>query len=62
MGRAMLLLVSGLIIVFGVIQMSLNAKQQTMAEFNVQYANSLVARNTTLLAATSPNVAVGRAE
>jgi len=46
MGRAMLLLVSGLIIVFGVIQMSLNAKQQTMAEFNVQYANSLVARNT----------------
>lgn len=46
MGRAMLLLVSGLIIVFGVIQMSLNAKQQAMAEFNVQYANSLVARNT----------------
>lgn len=46
MGRAMLLLVSGLIIVFGVIQMSLNAKQQAMAEFNVEYANSLVARNT----------------
>lgn len=45
MGRAMLLLVSGLIIVFGVIQMSLNAKQQAMAEFNVNYANTLLARN-----------------
>lgn len=46
MGRAMLLLVSGLIIVFGMIQMSLNAKQQTMAEFNMTYANTLIARNT----------------
>ncbi len=46
MGRAMLLLCSGLIIVFGVVQMSLNAKQQSMATFNVDYANSLNARNT----------------
>lgn len=46
MGRAMLLLCSGLIIVFGVVQMSLNAKQQSMATFNVAYANSLNARNT----------------
>lgn len=46
MGRAMLLLCSGLIIVFGVVQMSLNAKQQSMATFNVAYANTLNARNT----------------
>lgn len=46
MGRAMLLLCSGLIIVFGVVQMSLNAKQQSMATFNVAYANSINARNT----------------
>lgn len=44
MGRAMLLLCSGLIIVFGMIQVSLNAKQQTMVELNAQYANSLLAR------------------
>jgi hypothetical protein len=42
----MLLLCSGLIIVFGVVQMSLNAKQQSMATFNVAYANSINARNT----------------
>ncbi len=45
MGRAMLLLVSGLVIVFGVVQLSLNAKHQSMAEFNVTYANTMIARN-----------------
>ncbi len=46
MGRAMLFLCSGLIILFGVVQMSLNAKQQSMVTLNVAYANSLNARNT----------------
>lgn len=44
MGRAMLLLCSGLVIVFGMIQVSLSAKQQTMVEINATYANSLIAR------------------